>query len=225
VSDFSKIPIKDRPREKFLNNGPEYLSDQELLALMLHFGTKGQSVLDLANNIIKRYYNFNNLLNCNYEDLIKVPGIKKAKAIQILAIMEIVKRMQKNKLEDIKTINSPEDIFECYSLMLNEEKQENFVVIFKNIKSHVIKHETLFVGGSNCSIVDINLILNKAIRYGACKIICLHNHPSGDPTPSKQDIIITKKINMNSEMLDIKLLDHIIIGRNNYISLKKEGIF
>jgi len=225
VSDFSKIPIKDRPREKFLNNGPEYLSDQELLALMLHFGTKGQSVLDLANNIIKRYYNFNNLLNCNYEDLIKVPGIKKAKAIQILAIMEIVKRMQKNKLEDIKTINSPEDIFECYSLMLNEEKQENFVVIFLNIKSHVIKHETLFVGGSNCSIVDINLILNKAIRYGACKIICLHNHPSGDPTPSKQDIIITKKINMNSEMLDIKLLDHIIIGRNNYISLKKEGIF
>ena len=99
------------------------------------------------------------------------------------------------------------------------------MVIFLNVKSHIIKYETLFIGGSSFSIIDVNLILKKAISYGATKIVCLHNHPSGDPTPSSQDVLITKKIKMNAEMLDIKLLDHIIIGKCGYVSLKKEGIF
>lgn len=224
-TDFKNIPINERPREKYLNMGAESLSNQELLALMLHFGTKGVNVLELANNILKKYYNFNNLLNCNYEDLIEIPGIKKAKAIQILAMMEILKRMQKSKLDEIKIINSPDDIYNNFSILLNEEKQEKFIVVYLNIKSHIIKYETLFVGGVNTSIIDVNLIFKKAIRYGASKIICIHNHPSGDPTPSTQDILVTKKINNIANVLEIKLLDHIIIGKKDYISLKKEGIF
>ena len=224
-ASFKNIPSKERPREKFLEKGPATLSDVELLAVVLKSGTKDKDVLDLASEVMKTYFNFNNLLNCRYNDLTKIKGIKKAKAIEILAIMEIAKRMQKSKIETIKIINSPEDIYKNFSVFIKEEKQEHFMVIFLNIKSHVIRHETLFIGGSSFSVIDINLILKKSIEYGACKIICLHNHPSGDPTPSNQDIKITKKINMTAQMLDIQLLDHIIIGKNSYISLKKEGIF
>lgn len=224
-SSFKEVPVNERPREKAINNGIHTLSNEELLALILKCGTKGVSVLELASDILKKYYNFNNIMNCNYDELMKIKGVSKAKAIELLAIMEIAKRIQKNKINTIKVINSPNDIYDNFSVLLKEEKQENFMVIFLNIKSHIIKYETLFVGGVNCSIIDVNFILKKAINYGACKIICLHNHPSGDPTPSNQDIIITKKINLNADMLDIKLLDHIIIGKNSYVSLKKEKIF
>lgn len=224
-SDFKNIPLNDRPREKALNNGVEFLSDQELLAIILKCGTKGQSVLDLSNTIMKKYHNFSNLINCNYNELISIQGINKAKAIEIMSIIEIIKRIQKSKVNDIKVINSPDDIYEIFSPLLENETQENFWIIYLNIKSHVIKWEKLFVGGVSISIIDVNLILKKAIEYGACKIICIHNHPSGDPTPSNQDILITKKINKNLLVLDMKLLDHIIIGKCGYISLKREGIF
>lgn len=225
ASKFKEIPKQERPREKFINSGWSSLSDQELLAVVLKSGTKDLDVLDLAGSIIKKYYNFNNLLNCKYEELITIKGIKQAKAIEILAIMEIAKRMQKSKVEERLIINSPEDIYNSFSIFIENEVQENFMVIFLNIKSYVIRYEKLFIGGTNFSIIDVNLILKKSIEYGACKIICLHNHPSGDPTPSNQDVMITKKIDMNAQILDIKLLDHIIVGKNKFVSLKKDGFF
>ena len=223
--DFKRIPLNDRPREKALIIGLENLSDIELLAIILKCGSKGRNVLDLSNEIMKTYHNFNNISNCQYEELLKIKGINKAKAIELLTIMEIAKRIQKSRINEFKIINSPDDIYNYFSVLLKEEKQENFMVVFLNIKSHIIKYEILFIGGCNCSIIDVNLILRKALIYGASKIICLHNHPSGDPTPSNQDIMITKKINLNAEILDIKLLDHIIIGKGTYVSLKKEGVF
>lgn len=224
-NDFKSIPMEDRPREKALRYGFDTLSDSELLALILKTGIKGISVMALSNSILNTYYNFNNLMNSVYKDLINIVGINKVKAIEILAIMEIAKRIQKNKIMEVKVINSPEDIYNNFSLLIKEEKQEVFMVIYLNIKSHIIKYEKLFVGGCNFSIIDVNLIFKNAISYGAYKIICVHNHPSGDPTPSKQDILITKKINMTGEMVDIKLIDHIIIGKKTFVSLKKEGMF
>ena len=209
-SDFKEIPLENRPREKARAYGFSCLTNQELIAIVLKSGIKGISVLEIAKNLLEKYQNLNNLINSSYEDLIKIEGIRDVKAIELLAIMEIAKRVQKNRIDEMKAVNSPDDIYDKFSLLLKEEKQENFMVIFLNIKSHIIKYETLFVGGSCSSIIDVNLVLKKAIEYGANKIICIHNHPSGDPTPSKQDILITKKIKMTSEMLDIKLLDHII---------------
>lgn len=220
--EFKNIPIKERPREKAIKNGIESLSNEELLALILRCGTKNKSVLELSTFIIKKYKTFNNLVNSSYEELILIEGIKEAKAIEILAIMEIAKRIQKNKINDVKKISKPEDIYNYFSILLEEEKQEIFMVIFLNVKSHIIKYEKLFVGGINYSIIDINLIFKKAISYGASKIVCLHNHPSGDPTPSNQDIIITQKIIKVGELVNIQLIDHLIIGRKKYISLKKE---
>lgn len=224
-SSFKSIPLIERPREKAITRGIDSLSDQELLAIILKCGTKGQNVLELSTQIMKKYFNFNNLMSTTYEDLITITGIKKAKAIEILTIMEIAKRIQNNKLENIKSINSPDDIYDNFSIYLKNEDREKFMVIFLNIKSHIIKYEILFVGGTSISIIDVNLILRKAINYGASKIICMHNHPSGDPSASTQDILVTKKINNAANLLDIKLLDHIIVGKMGYISLKKEGIF
>lgn len=222
---FKSIPINERPREKAIKEGFDTLSDNELLALILKSGIKGINVIELSTSIMSKYYNFNNLMNTVYKELIEINGINKVKAIEILAIMEIAKRIQKNKINGIKFINSPDDIYDNFSILIKEEKQEVFMVIYLNIKSHIIKYEKLFVGGCNFSIIDINLIFKKAISYGANKIICVHNHPSGDPTPSKQDIMITRKINMTGEMIDIKLVDHIIFGKDSFVSLKKEGIF
>ncbi len=220
---IEKIPLYDRPREKAINLGIEYLSNEELLALVLRCGTKKRSVLELAHFIMEKYSSFSNLLNCNYEELILIEGIKKAKAIEILAIMEIAKRVQKNKINNLKKINDPEDIYNYFSLLIKDEKQEVFMVVFLDIKAHIIKYEKLFVGGISSSIIDINVIFKKALLYGSSKIICLHNHPSGDPSPSNQDIFISQKIMKLGELLNIKLMDHIIIGKKGYISLKKES--
>lgn len=221
--EFKKIPLKERPREKAVSNGVESLSNEELLAIILRCGTKNKSVLELASYIMKKYFNFNNLINCSYQELIAIEGIKEAKAIEILSIMEIAKRIQKNKIDKLSKITHPDDIYDHFSILIKEEKQEIFLVIFLNIKSHIIKYEKLFVGGTSYSIIDINLIFKKAISYGACKIICLHNHPSGDPTPSTQDVLLTKKIVKVGELVDIKLIDHLIIGKDKYVSLKKES--
>ena len=214
------IPVYDRPREKAIKNGIESLTDRELLAVVLKCGTKNQSVFEVVDIIMEKYINFNNLINCSYDELITINGIKEAKALEILGIIEIAKRVQKNKLQGVKKITHPDDIYNQFSIFIKEEKQEKFMVIFLNIKSHIIKYETLFVGGVNSSIVDVNLILKKAIGCSACKIVCLHNHPSGDTTPSNQDILVTNKIKKCCEVFDIQLLDNIIIGKDNYFSFK-----
>ena len=222
--NIKDIPIEERPREKAKKLGIEYLSNEELLALVFRCGSKKLNVIDLAKSIMIEYKNFNNLINCTYEDLIKINGIKEAKALEILAIMEIAKRVQKSKINNLKSIKKPSDIYKEFSILLKEEKQEVFMVIFLNIKSHIIKYEKLFIGGVSSSIVDTHLIFKKAIGYGASKIICLHNHPSGDPTPSNQDILVSKKIDKLGELLEIKVVDHIVIGKNTYFSFKEMEI-
>lgn len=222
---MKSVPLDSRPREKALANGVECLTNAELLAIILRCGTKEHNVLELAGIIMSKYYNFNNLINCSYKELVGIKGINKVKAIELLAIMEIAKRVQKSKIGNLKSIKDPNDVYEYFSLLIKEEKQEVFMVIFLNIKSHIIKYEKLFVGGVNCSVIDVNIIFKKAIECGASKIICLHNHPSGDPTPSDQDIIVTQKINDVGMILNVKLIDHLIIGRKGYVSLKKEAYF
>lgn len=222
--DIKKLPEHDRPREKAVKYGIEYLSNVELLALVLRCGSRKMNVIELSQYIMNKYYSFNNLVNCCYEELVDIEGIKQAKAIEILAIMEIAKRVQKSKLENIKEIRSPKDIYDYFSVLLKEEKQEIFMVVYLNIKSHIIRYEKLFVGGISSSIVDVNLIFKKAISYGASKIICLHNHPSGDPTPSKQDLLLFKKINNVGAILEIKIMDHIIIGKGSYYSFEEMNL-
>lgn len=219
-----EIPKEERPREKAKKYGVASLSNEELLALVFRCGSKTNNVFDLANIVMKKYKTFNNLVNSTYEDLVKLNGIKEAKALEILAIMEISKRVGINKINDLKVIKSPRDIYDYFSILLKDKLQEVFMVIFLNVKSHIIKYEELFKGGVNSSIVDVNMIFKKAIGCDASKIICVHNHPSGDPSPSKQDMLLAKKIDGMGSILEINVMDHIIIGKGRYFSFRQNEI-
>ena len=222
--NINDIPLEERPREKAKKFGIESLSNEELLALVFRCGSRTNNVIDLAKNIMHKYKTFNNLVNTTYEELIKLNGVKEVKALEILAIMEITKRVGKNKINDLKIIKSPKDIYEYFSVLLKDRGQEVFMVVFLNVKSHILRYEELFKGGVNSSIVDVNMIFKKAISYDACKIICLHNHPSGDPTPSKQDILVAKKIDKMGAVLEVNVMDHIIIGKGRYFSFRENEI-
>lgn len=218
------IPKEQQPREKAKRYGVDSLSNEELLSLVFRCGNKTNNVFNLANIVMNKYKTFNNLLNATYEELSKLNGIKEAKALEILAIMEIAKRIGINRINELKVVKSPKEIYEYFSILLKDKSQEVFMVIFLNVKAHIIKHEELFKGGVNCSIVDVNMIFKKAISYDASKIICLHNHPSGDPTPSKQDILVAKKIDKMGEVLEINVMDHIIIGKGRFFSFRQNEI-
>ena len=154
----------------------------------------------------------------------KVKGIKNAKALNILAIMEIAKRANEEKISYSKSFNCAQDIYELVKYDLENEIQECFLVVYLNIKLQLIKKEILFKGGMNTSFIDINLMFKNAIKYGAKNIICIHNHPSGDPMPSNEDVCITSKIREYSKIVKIDLLDHIIVGKKAFFSFKEMNL-
>lgn len=218
MSKIHDLEILSRPREKAMMNGVDSLSDGELLAIIIRCGVRGVSAIEISNNILNTYGGLVNLLNSDVYSLMKIKGIKKAKALEIAAVIELMKRVSKQNKSHLLPINTA---YEAYKLIKNEMEnanQELFMVLFLNIKLNLIKKEILFVGGETQSIIDVNLLFKKSILYGAKKIICIHNHPSGDPSPSNQDIKITSKIREVSKIANIELIDHIIVGKNSYFS-------
>lgn len=219
------IPLNERPMEKLLNLGAEALSNEELLAILLRTGTKGENVIDLSKRIISESNGLDGLINMNFEDANKIRGIKKVKACQLIAITELFQRFHtlRSKKEGYK-ITSPKDVGE---LLINEMgclDQEVFKLIMLNTKNIVIGNKNIFKGTLNSSIAHPREIFKEAVKRGSANIIICHNHPSGDPEPSKEDIDITRRIKECGNIMGIGLLDHIIIGNNKYISLKQKGI-
>ena len=219
------IPLNERPMEKLLQFGVDTLSNEELLAILLRTGTKGENVIALSSRLLAELDGLDGLLNVSYEEASKIKGIKKVKACQIIAMMELVNRIRtfKSQKEMIK-ISSPKDIA---SLLINEMvnlKQEVFKLILLNTKNIVIGTKDIFKGTLNSSIVHPREVLKEAIQRGSANVIVCHNHPSGDPSPSKEDIDITIRLKECGNIIGIGLLDHIIIGNNKYVSLKEKGI-
>lgn len=219
------IPLNERPMEKLLQFGVESLSNEELLAILLRTGTKGENVIALSRRLLIELDGLDGLLNVSFEEASKIKGIKKVKACQIISMMELVNRIRtlKSKKENFK-ISSPKDVS---SLLINEMsnlKQEVFKLILLNTKNVVIGTKDVFKGTLNSSIVHPREVFKEAIQRGSANIIVCHNHPSGDPTPSKEDIDITLRLKECGKIMGIGLLDHIIIGNNKYVSLKEKGI-
>lgn len=217
------IPQNERPREKLYKYGAEVLTDEELLALILRCGTSKENILFLSKRIISYFETLENLLNASQKELMEISGIKEAKAAQILAICELFKRVSLNNKEVIK-ISSPSD---AASLVMNKMlhlKQEILKVLLLNKKNIIIGERDVFKGSLDSSIVHPREIFNVAIRNSAASIIICHNHPSGDSTPSQEDVNITLRIKECGNIIGIQLLDHIIVGNNNYVSLKEKGI-
>ena len=223
MSKIFDLEVYMRPREKALMEGISSLSDRELLAIVIRCGIKGLSALELADKIINEFGSLNSLLKTDIYTLMKIRGIKKAKALQLGAVIELMKRVSKQSEKYTLPIRNAHDAYLLVKDELESEVQEKFMVMYLNIKLNMIKKEVIFIGGMNQSIVDIKLLLKKAIIYGAKKILCIHNHPSGDSSPSQEDIKLTFKIKQSAEYFNIQLVDHLIIGKNEYFSFSEDS--
>ncbi|KAA9023129.1 RadC family protein [Niallia endozanthoxylica] len=216
-------PKDERPRERFIKYGPESLSNQELLALMLRTGTKEESVIQLSNRLLTHFEGLRLLKDASLDEITSIKGIGTAKAIQVLAAVEIGRRISNLHHDDRYVIRSPEDGAKYVMNDMRFLSQEHFVTLYLNTKNQVLHKKTIFIGSLNASIVHPREIYKEALRRSAASIVCAHNHPSGDPTPSREDIEVTRRISECGKILGIELLDHLIIGENKFVSLKEKG--
>ncbi|MBM6859675.1 DNA repair protein RadC [Clostridium saudiense] len=222
---INDIPKNERPMERLLKYGANDLTNAELLAVLLRSGTRGENIISLSTRLLSEVGGLDGLLYINLEEIKKLKGIKDVKACQIVAMMELFKRFRtlRSQTNDFK-VSCPKDISELLINEMNNLNQEVLKLILLNTKNYVIGVKDVFKGSLNTSIVHPREIFREAVQRRSANIIICHNHPSGDPTPSKEDINITLRIKQCGDLMGIKLLDHIIIGNNNYISLKEKGI-
>jgi len=217
------IPPYERPRERLIKYGPEVLSNAELLAILIRTGTKNLSAIDLAHSIIN-HKGLDFLCSCSFEDLSKIKGIGVAKAAQIKAAIELGKRLKGLRNHNKVKITSPKDVFELLGEDMRYLKKEHFRVIMLNTKNVVMDIKDISIGNLNSSIVHPREVFCEAIKRSSFSIIICHNHPSGDPSPSQEDIDVTKRLYEAGKIIGIDLLDHIIIGDGCYISLKEKNL-
>lgn len=216
---IKEIPKDERPRERLVNYGVETLSNEELLALILKTGTKDISVKELASNILTKIGGIKNFGNINYQMLKTIPGIGQAKACSLLAISEISKRlMQSRSSLNSVVIKSADIAFEYFKNIFQDKKQEYFYCVYLDNKKKVLETKLLFIGTLNQSIVHPREVFKEAYLLSASAIICVHNHPSGNVNPSREDIELTKRFFDIGILTGIKLVDHLIIGHDNYYS-------
>jgi|SRR3989338_7714688 len=217
---IKEMPIGDRPRERFLKQGPQALSDSELIAILLRTGTrgkkgeKGENVIEMSNRLINEY-GLNKILECSLTELQKINGIGPSKAMQLLTIVELQKRINQAKTP-INKITQASDVFNLFHERLKNEKQEHFYIIMLNTKNYIIGEHLISKGVLDAAIIEPREVFRPAIKNAASRIIILHNHPSGDPTPSSEDIEVTKRLIDAGKTLNIQLLDHVIIGNGKW---------
>ena len=219
------LPLNERPREKLYRYGVKSLSNSELIAVIIRTGNKGDTAIQLAERIISlddRGIGF--LSDATIEELTDVKGIGNCKAAQLLAAIELGKRISAYKKEDNIRISGPNDITDLLMEEMRYLKKEYFKIAILDTKNQIITIENISIGNLNSSIVHPREVFNRAIKRSANSIILVHNHPSGDPTPSSEDINITNRLIEAGSILGIKVLDHIIIGDNKYISFKERNI-
>ena len=216
---FKNLPDEEKPRERLYLYGAEVLSNEELVMILLKTGTRKFSVKELAFELLSQSGGVRNLKNMTYQKLIQIKGIGRVKAIEILALIELSKRIQeKVTLPDILNCASPSNIIGYFHDLFIDKKQEEFYVLYLDNKKKYLDKKKLFVGSINYSIAHPREIFKNAYLISASFIICIHNHPSGDPTPSKEDINLTKNLNEIGNMHAIYLVDHLIIGKDCYFS-------
>lgn len=223
-SGIKNWPPDERPREKLIGRGHESLSDGELLAIILRTGKRSESALELARGLLSRFHGLRGLINLSIAELCSIEGIGPAKAAQIKASLELGRRVLSEPLSNEIKVLSGRAIYSHYYPYLKNLKKEIFKVILLDGKNKIIRDITVSEGGLNLNIVHPREVFNPAIRDSALSIIALHNHPSGDPTPSPEDIELTKRLVSAGNILGIRLLDHIIIGDGQFVSLLDKGV-
>lgn len=222
--NFKNIPESDKPRERLYQYGSENLSDEELISIILKTGTKGMSVKEVSLKLLESVGDIKRLKDIGINTLMGINGIGRVKAIEIKAAIELGRRIyiENNKLSGV-ILNNSLKIYEYFKDLVGNKKQEYFYTVYVDTKGRYIDKKCLFVGTINNSIVHPREIFKEAYLLSANGIICIHNHPSGDPTPSKEDMMITRKIKEIAVIHGIRLVDHIIVGIDSYYSFYEDN--
>ena len=218
---------EELPYDKFLRLGAENLSDAELLAIMLRTGTKDKTPIELGRDILKlagERFGLLGLHHFDVKELMQIPGIGEVKAVQLLCIAEIAKRTANMSAKTKLCFDKPETVASYYMEQLRHKTTEHLTLVLLDNRKNILNETVISVGTSNATLVSPREIGIRALRFEAAYMMLLHNHPSGDPTPSRQDILVTRKIKEVSDLVEIPLLDHIIIGDNRYTSFNQKGL-
>lgn len=218
------MPQDERPRERLVSVGPQALSTTELLAITLRTGVGGENVLRLAERLLAHFSGLSGVARASVKELCGVRGIGPAKAVEIKAALEIGRRLLAMAPEERPRVTSPADAANLLMAEMMLLEQEHLRLILLDTRNHVLQIPTVYVGSLNTSVIRVGELFRAAIRENAAAFIVAHNHPSGDPSPSPEDIHVTRQIASAGKLLDIELLDHVIIGRQRYVSLKERGL-
>ncbi len=222
---MKELPQSEQPVEKCARYGAQALSDAELLAVILRSGTKDMTALQLSQLLLARKErSLLNLIVMDLDEMREIPGIGLVKAVQLKCVAELSRRIAKTRRAGRVTLDNPDSVASYYMESMRHEQKEKLLLAMFNGKSHLLGEEVVSVGTVNASLVSSREIFIKALAYGAVQIVLLHNHPSGDPRPSAEDIRVTKAVASAGDLIGISLADHIIIGDNRYVSFREEGL-
>lgn len=224
VHRIQDLEVNDKPRERLAELGASALSNAELLAILLRVGLPGENAVQVGQRLLKQFGGLSGLHRGSFEELCHQKGVGKAKASQIKAAIELGRRLPREDAEEKPVIRGPGDVATLVQYEMIGLPQENLWVLLLDTRNRVLKIEKLYKGSLNSSTVRIGELFKSALTNNAASVILTHNHPSGDPTPSPEDVALTRAASQAGHLLDVEVLDHIVIGQNKYVSLKDRGL-
>ncbi len=219
-----EMPEDERPRERLARVGPQALSSAELLAIILRTGVKGENVVTMASRLLAQYGGLAGLSRADLAQLGQEHGLGPAKASQLLAALELGRRLMAESPEERFQIRAPQDAANLLIPLIGHQEQEHFVVLYLDTRNRVMDREVLYKGSLNTSLVRIAEVFRGAIRRNCAAIIVAHNHPSGDPSPSPEDVALTRRLVEAGKLVEVEMLDHVVIGQGRFVSLRERGL-
>ncbi len=219
-----EMPVEERPRERLAHAGPQALSTAELLAIILRVGVGGENVLTMASRLLSQFGGLAGLARADFAQLAAEHGLGPAKTAQIQAALELGRRLMAESPEERWQIRAPSDAAHILMPLIGHKEQELFAVLFLDTRNRVTAREILYQGSLNTSLVRIAEVFRGAVRRNCAALIVAHNHPSGDPSPSPEDVALTRRLVEAGKMLEIDVLDHLVIGENRYVSLRERAL-
>ena len=227
MNKMKEMPVSEMPYEKCANKGAHFLSDAELLAVIIRSGSKDKNSLETANELLQLHPTYKGLMGLHYltqKDMMKIKGIGKITAIQIACALELSKRLWRTSKDDKVKITTPDDVATFFMQEMRVLEKEHLYAVYMDASGRLLHWDVIFVGTIQYALANPREILRLALLYDAAQYIILHNHPSGDPRPSPEDIKITENLQKASALVNLPLVDHIIIGDNQYVSFKEQGL-
>ena len=221
---IKELPATEQPRERLRDQGPAALSDAELLAILLRVGVAGINVVQLAQQLLVEYGGWPGLMRADYRELCKRHGMGEAKAATLKATLEIGRRLVLTQQAQRFQIKSPSDVAQLLMVEMSHLEQEHLRTVLLDTKNRVQAVATIYIGSLNASLIRVGEVFRDALKHNSAALIVAHNHPSGDPTPSPEDVLVTREIVSAGQLLDVEVLDHLVIGQGRYVSMRERGL-